>query len=563
MGLLSQLRGMFSRGASPNAALPTLTAQASMGVTESVNSGRQQSIWSMYASPGLGNWWGASYTMYSDRARTLENSIARDLIDKNPTLAAASQSQIDNIVGMGLTLSARPDAAALGITTQQARDLAKVIEKEWRTYAENPTECDYVGRHTLHELVACGVNEYFQSGEIAAIIEIAKSPFSNTYTKCRLLDSRQVDQTRSRMEENGLRSANGVVFTEDGRYVGAYVLPHSIGNHRTTNAAKFLPAYMPWGRPYLVLIGELRRPNQTRGKTPLSAALSPAHARSSAAEFVLDSFLAQTASSIVVTSKDTAEVAAKTFNPMDPAAVMENGNASHSVGQVNFQHWAQARNEWYKKAKPTVKGGGINFLAPGDEMNILRAENPHQNYDRLDKQMGRQAARAAGSSYEETTGDMEATSFSASRLALVPAHRAAMRRRAFIAKKLYVAVYRAWLEEMFETGRIASPSRHRFYERRAAYSNADFLGWGQITADRGKEARAIRDELESGQTSLTDVLGEKGKDLESHIEELSHERELLETAGLGHLVPGVSKMQRDPSDDEDDEPQQQPRRRVA
>jgi lambda family phage portal protein len=185
-----------------------------------------------------------------------------------------------------------------------------------------------------------------------------------------------------------------------------------------------------------------------------------------------------------------------------------------------------------------LQPGVISHLAAGDKLKLHRSESPNSTYDSFDKSLSREAAKSAGSSAEDASGDYSQTSFSASRLAMELPSRINDRRRAAIVKPFYQTVFASWLEEQMETGAIKLPDgAPEFWEAKDAYSNAVWRGKGKPTSDPLKTAQADVLELESGLTTLEAKLGERGLDFEEVIAQRKSEREALEAAGLPYLMP--------------------------
>jgi lambda family phage portal protein len=189
--------------------------------------------------------------------------------------------------------------------------------------------------------------------------------------------------------------------------------------------------------------------------------------------------------------------------------------------------------EFYKESKISAQPGVINHLSPGDKLKMNRAETPNSTFQPFDKSLTRAASKAAGSSYEDVSGDYSDTSFSASRLAGETPYRINVRRRASITERLYRSVFACWLEEALESGLIELPAKAvPFYAARDAYCNAKWLGLGRINPDPLKAAQAEVLEIENGLSTLTDALAQRGMDLEESIETRKVEMQMLKDAGL-------------------------------
>jgi lambda family phage portal protein len=205
---------------------------------------------------------------------------------------------------------------------------------------------------------------------------------------------------------------------------------------------------------------------------------------------------------------------------------------------VSPEAWVKAKSDYYESVKIDLQPGVVTQLMRGDKLKMHRVESPNSTFDPFDKSLGREAAKAAGSSVEDMTGDFSQTSFSASRLAMELPWRINKRRRAAIAEPFYRAAFVVWLEEACETGRIELPKgAPAFWEAPGAYSNAVWRGEGKPVADPLKAAQADILELENGLSTLEAKLGERGYDFEEVLAQRKSEREQLQAAGLNYPVP--------------------------
>lgn len=465
----------------------------------------------------------ASYGSRHERERHQAAAIANELATSNPVIATVLENLTTTAVGTGLTLSAKPDWQALGLTDEQGRALSHAFETGWHNWANNPLECDQSGRFTVHQMAGSAFRNYLLSGEVAFVLNAVKYRNARTRTKVCMLSPAQIDHTITGLRDNW-HVWRGVAFDQSGRRVGYYMKTLTLGAMVIEPMAKFVPAFTSWGRPVAVHIFDQLDPQQVRGLSPLTPALTPAHERESASEFVLANFLLQTQFALTVESE------------LPPTQAFGGLEVNHQFGGMD--QFIQLRDQWYTKAKLNPSPGTVNHMAPGDKLKFNYAENPSATYAEFDKSLTRRAARAAGDSFEAVSGDFSQTSFSASRMAMAIPGRVNARRRAAILQPFYAAIYRAWLEEAIEAGGIELPDgAPPFWTNADAYCCAKFLGEGNYEPDPRKAAEADVLNLENCLETLEDVLGRKGRDLESHLAQVAAERKLLAKYGL--TLPGA------------------------
>ncbi|WP_370139626.1 phage portal protein [Bradyrhizobium sp. USDA 313] len=542
---------------------PGAASSNMMGVSEakagimSGTDGKPSLVWARYdgapfTAGSLGGWqpyWGMPGSEIS-RERALVSSVTVDLLMSNPVIAALVEGFATYAVGNGLTLSSRPNYAALGISKEAALDLSHQIETAWQAWAKNGAECDASGRHSLHQLAVAAYKSFLLTGEALFAIDWQKSVGAVSRTKVNMLDVRQLDQTITRVAEgNGGGSImQGVQFDKNGRVEGYWIRPFVLGNFSSAPQAVFVKARTSWGRTRVGHLFDLIVPGQIRGISPLAAALTPAHSKSTLREFGLAAALVQSMVAATVESdlpRDAALRSLATADAMDMPA----------PAGVSPEAWAEARASYYENVKVNLQPGLVTHMYKGDKLVMHRPNSPNMVHDVLDKSLSREAAKAAGSSAEDVSGDYSQTSFSASRLAQELPWRINKRRRSAIVEPFYQAVFTAWLEEACETGRIKLPSgAPAFWQATDAYSNAVWRGEGKPVADPLKAAQADILEIENGLSTLEAKLGERGLDFEEVISQRKAERDQLEAAGLPYPVP----KNRDDFEPERDEPPARP-----
>lgn len=495
--------------------------------------GKASLTWSRYqGSPrftaGFGPWYGAPGAEVSYE-RAVVASVATDLLTSNTSVATLVENFATYAIGDGLTLSARPNHEALNISPEAARALSHEIETKWGLWSKNPVEVDASQRHNVHQLATASFKSWLLTGESAVLLDWRKGNGALTNTKVKLIDPRQIDQSITRVTDDGC-ILQGVQFDKVGRLVGYWIRPFVLGNFSMAPQPVFVAARTSWGRARAMHIFDLLVPGQVRGLSPLIAALSPAHSKATLREFTLASAYIQSQTAVTVESDLPTRQALASLQVNDVLQGYSDGGSPEA--------WLKARGEFYGESKITLQPGTISHLAQGDKLVMHRSATPNATYDPFDKSMSRETAKAAGSSAEDLSGDYSQTSFSASRLAMELPSRINDRRRMAIVRPFYQTVFASWLEEQMETGAIKLPDgAPEFWEAKDAYSDAIWRGKGKPTSDPLKTAQADVLELESGLTTLEAKLGERGLDFEEVIAQRKSEREQLEAAGLPYLVP--------------------------
>lgn len=523
---------------------------------------RAETPWAMAGSGFAGSIASGSFL---NRERGQAQRVARDFATSNPTIATLLLNLTTQAIGTGLTLSAKLDAAALGISPKDARELGSKFEAGWRRWSSNPTECDLSGRFNIHQLAAAGFEYWLITGELAALIDWKAVRGATSRTKISLLDPNQVDNTKS-MSGPGATNAtmNGVVFNQAGMLLGYYITPMKTGNVNQAQMPVFVAAYTPFGRQKVVHLFENRVPGQVRGLSPLVAALTPSHEKNTLGEYTQAANLIQTMYAMTITSELPSAAAARGLQTDDGL-----GPQAAPTGVNPFDNMA-AKADYYSGMPIAARPGAVSFLSTGDKLEMHSAKSPNDTFDSFDRSLSRVAAKAAGASYEDTTGDYSKMSFSASRMAAYLPNLITKRRRKIIVEGFYQSAYAAYLEEAINRGEIELPKGCKpFWAARDAFTEARWLGVGAVQPDPLKAAQTTELELKLGLITLSDALAERGLDIDTVIAERKAEKEMLREAGLsidlGELTPSNDDDEEDEKDEDDDAipalPQRKQRRR--
>lgn len=489
-----------------------------------------------------------SFSTIAERDRSLSASVASDLGQTNPTLSPAVDTLQVHAVGTGLTLSSKPDWRRLGITERQARDLAHDIETGFASYAGNPDAVDFTGRFDLHQLANTAFRQYLTIGEVFAVFGWEMSATSPFRTKLNLLNPFQLAPDITRREA-GLNIWQGVCFDDAGRLIGFMVRESPLGSLVYNVMPRFIPVRTAWGRTNALHLFEQRDGRQIRGASPLMAATVAAQDRAFLGERVLASAALQSVYAATLESE---------MRPNEAALAL--GQADHPTAEDAIVADLAPRIEYYSHNRIGAEPGKVVVLPKGDKLKMNSPGSPNQTFHDFDKNLTRQAARAAGATFEDVSGDFSETSYSASRMATYTPSLTTARRRKDIVVPIYRETFNNWLEEAFANGTIQTPrGAPPFWVAREAYSRAEFLGSPPPEPDRLKAANAAKTELENGLTDLTTELAKRGIDFETYLENVKSEKDALGALGIVHpaLRPTTTPDPIEP-DQDDEQPKRKP-----
>ena len=503
------------------------------------------------SSPYLGSWQPALREASQDVRQSYTRAAARvvDMVQNSGWIAGAVDQSIAYTIGTGLRLASKPDAVALGWTTDEAAKWAQDLERRWESFANRPTECDIEGKSTIGKMQAQAMRSHFCFGEIlAALPYLRRKSIGGQYgTKVQMLPP-----TRLVQDTDPPRMVQGVIRDDVG-FPLAYRIKHPPETYKWPDY-RDVPARDPWGRAQVVHVFD-GQPGQTRGIAPMTPALRVVRQFDQLADATLTATLIQTIFAATVKSPEPTEEVMQAFQEM----VEQQARSVGSTAQVPspFESMLAMRAGWYDNTKIDLgRHGKIAHLAPGDEFQMHGAEHPSDTYDAFAKFLLREIARCLGLTYEEFTGDYAGATYSSVRMATSTTWMLTIYRRVNLIAPFLDAVFETWLEEDIERGWTPFPGGvDAFLENRAAATRAHWRGPAKPQADDLKFAKAVETLRNMGVITDEWICGELGEDWEDIYEQRAREAEkraeldLPDGAPKAPMPPGGDPAGGDPPND--------------
>ncbi len=449
-------------------------------------------------------------------------SVALDLIQNSGRLKGASDQVCADTIGTGLKLSARPDLTGLGWSEKEVSDWVRLVEAEWKRYAENPDEVDFRGKFDLATLADVALRHNMAFGEAIGVVDhfdpaTCRSYGIETGTKLLLVSPHRL--VRETDEHRGLHS--GVFHDGNGRPT-AYRFKVRAGGVEETrdrpardadNRTLVIHAFEPWDGA------------DVRGVSVLASALRTQAMAETLGDATLSTAILQTVLAVTLTSP---EPSAEAFDAIERLEEMDQGLKTEFLGLFG------ARLDQAKASGIAIDGEPqVSHLAPGEKLEIHTAETPSSTYLPFSADLRRELARAIGVTYESLSMDQSDATYSSVRMGTSSIWPVVLRRRRRIAAPLYQGVYESWLDEKVATGRIPFKGGHRaFAANRARATWAEWQGPAKPTADDAKSAKAASERLANGTTTIEYECAEMGLDYREVIEQRARELALIADAGL-------------------------------
>lgn len=450
-------------------------------------------------------------------------SRARDLSRNNGVAAGSIQTLVDNVVGTGFTLSAKPDYRALGKSKSWADGWALEAEAAWRAWADT-VDCDAARRLNFHGQTQLVFRTQVVQGEALALALWLPGRNGRYATTLQLVDPDRLSNPSGRLD--GARLRGGIETDAFDAPVAYHIRrshPRDVGlwsvGLGSAGEWERVPAAMPFGRRRVLHVHDIPRTGQSRGRPSMTAVMPMFR--------TLDLY-------------QSAELQAAVVNAMI-AAIIENSAKMEDVVQVlggTPDEYFERRSEH----KVQLKGGTMPVLFPGDSVKPFIPSRPNAQFGQFSESVLRNIGTAIGLPLELLMKDFSKTNYSSARAALLEAWRYFNCRRDALTTYWCDPVYALWLEEAANAGVVKTPD---FYANRAAWCRCEWVGDGRGWVDPLKEAEASAARRAAGVSTLAIEAAEQGRDwqalVDQRITEEVYENEARRKAGLDPSAPPGGK----------------------
>ena len=171
----------------------------------------------------------------------------------------------------------------------------------------------------------------------------------------------------------------------------------------------------------------------------------------------------------------------------------------------------------YMDAQP----GSGHKLLPGEKISSWNPQDPNGNYEAFRRGILRGICSGLLCSYNIVAGDLESTSYSSLRQAVLSERELWKTIQSWYIQTIEEPIFRGWLEMALLSGEL--PISTEEYER-VCCPQFEGRKWDWI--DPAKDIRAAREEVELGTDSLQGMARRRGRDLGDIAEEMREDAEL-------------------------------------
>lgn len=448
--------------------------------------------------------WALSLTQptpeFYDLDRMRERS--RDLNRSDPVASGATETMALNIVGQGLKPQSGLRAEVLGIGAAQAQELrrqAETLWEQWSVWADNGNRLHF------SDLQFMALRKVIEDGEVLVLPTWAEDSW------------RPLKRTLELIEADRLAPPSG--FSSKAPYgieLGSRMEPQKYwirkaqANWFAQARTEYIgvPARDGRGRPLVLHIFPGKRPGQLRGTPYFAPVLSYFKDLADYLEAEVVAARVAACLAVFITKADA-------YGGMTAAATgVESGTGARVQG---------------------IEPGLISYLNLGEDIKVVDPKRGGETFASFTEQMLRIIGASLGLPYELLMKDFSKTNYSSARAAILEGRRLFSNWRFWLSRHFCQPIWELVLEEAYL--RNLFPAKD-FYENRAEYCRAQWIGgsWGWV--DPVKEVQASKLAIDYGLSTLAEETAGQGRDWEEVLEQKKREEDKARELGLNLSTGG-------------------------
>ena len=461
---------------------------------------------------------------------------ARDLARNDGWASGAVTRLLDNAIGSSFRPIAKPDHRALAHYTGNSRfdavwaeEYGRAANAVWRDWANDEAGkyCDVERSKWMGLMFGVAFRHLLIDNDALAVMEWRPdrcAPGRSRYATCvRLVDPDRLSNPQQRFDWANMRG--GVELDADGAAVAYHIRKAHQGDWWAAADSvtwERIQRETDWGRPIVVHYFEPDRASQHRGGngifTPVINRLKMLFKYDTAE---LDG---------AILNAIYAAIAESPFDHELLGEALGEGDASRVLG------YQEGRADFHEERRIKVGGAQITSLYPGERLNFVKSERPNANFAAFEKTVLRNVAMAIGSGASQVSGDYSDVNFSSLRAEINEIFKTVTRRRHNFGAGFAAPIRLGFLEEAHEVDELPLPQSGEvpeFFEARAAYGRARWLGPGRGWVDPVAERQGAILGMDSGLTTLEHEAAEyAGEDYEDILDQREIEGRGFDKRGL-------------------------------
>ena len=450
-----------------------------------------------------------------------------DLYRNNDLFRGLIEKQVDSIVGSKVILQANPNYEALGVTSAEAKQWAKNVEREFHTYVNSPENWITADRSmNFTQLMRSACRMKIMTGEIIASREWRQSPLG--YKTCvNLVSSNRVKTPKDKadkvfhgveLDRYGAATAYHIqVHKPLAATTGAGVADVKYTSSMSANSAKQIKRYRKYntfGWLQIYHVYEPFKPEYPRGISRIASTLLKIKQLSRYHEADLDKAIIATSYVYAIKSDEDPETVADMLSGVGNGSISElNLDDSSGLSAEDAQKRQDILADLTKR-KINLTGGQVIHLFKGEDIKVMGAPNTIQSSASYAKGHARSISTGMGVSYEYGTGDLEGINFSGAQMSLgIYEHSANIDRQLYI-YGFALLIFRAWLDEAIDRGTVKTLGGKAYWPNKEHYARAGFSGVRRVHLDPVKKENSDNKGLANLTKSRTQITNDSGDEFE-------------------------------------------------
>lgn len=399
---------------------------------------------------------------------------SRDQMRNAPVALGALNTTVSHVVGTGLAYTPALDAAALGLTAEEAEAWAADTKRRFDAWAAS-TDCDVARQLNFYGIQDLAVRTMLESGDAICITPRVARAGAAARLALQLIEADRVCNPNRVADTE--RIIDGMEVSEEtGEVIAVHVARRHPGDTIASKVNTWTRVQVRGdsaGRRNVLHMFKPLRPGQVRGVPMIAPILEPLKQLSRWTDAELNAAVVSSMFSV--------------FIKMDPDA-FEDMFDDDAKGAI-----IDKASSWSGEIE---SGKAVNLL-PGESIETSTPGRPNPNFDPFWAAIVRQIGMALELPFEVLVMHFQ-SSYSAARAALLMAWKGFRARRDMLATYLCQPVFELWLADEVAEGRIRAPGFFANDLVRSAWCGAVWTGDGPGSIDPAKEVAAAKGRIELG-----------------------------------------------------------------
>lgn len=452
---------------------------------------------------------------------------ANDLALNHPHAASLVDSITVNTVGIGLWPQSKPAWKRLGITEEQAREVAEQVEWEFEQWATREADAREVT--DFYGIQFQNIWSMLVNGEFVNLPLMIDNPDRDYSLAIQTVDPVRLRTPLQHLHKPDIR--DGIRLGPAGNAVSYFLAEPDDGIiSRPLDLRHFRELPRRRGhRPVVIHRFHVKQPEQTRGVSVLAPSMKFFRDVSDYLDFEL-----------------VGAIVAASF-----PVWIEKQQATDINNLPGMYHQTEPNGQVSRYQE--LAAGQVAYGNPGEKPHILKSDRPGSSFSAFIETILRAVGASAGMPYEVIAKDFSKTNYSSARAALEEAWRVFGLYQDWLVNHFCRVIWEMLFEEAWLRGRIKLPKGSPdFYAARTAWTNAGWVVPERTSLDPVKEIVAAVMAKQHNLGTDADFAAKRGKDWEATYEQRARERNKAAELDLPESTdPPTVKKRPDPNTDPD------------